>query len=617
MALARIPAGLTYAMIVAAFSLGVVTTCWNFSWPLDRGPALIAHACAWLCLVWTLAAYLTAQARGDALKPGRTQDLIDVLYMGGVVTGLVTVLIMLFAAVTEIIFRTVWFRFEHTLQLEIWPSGFFDLAAIACALIVGWRRARNQELVTALFWVLILASAWLSFQIPATRPVTAEGVQPVRLTDWAGVFMLLAAGVTALFTIVAGIRRRRHRQRAWPDALWLLTEPPAPWPGFHYSAGIVSVAVLLLGCPHLLLPWTGLAAIMAGVSVLTLAHRHWNENLADAGLALITLAVTSLVTLPFGRPDAWTPVAWASLFNQVLLGLALMTGVWYWLSKVWEQQLNEGEAWTTTGRLVRTSQRVGYLVGSFAVLVSLHLSFWPRFPAVLDLDASPGRWAWALSANVILILMLTFAARRTRRATVGWLVLFTVASVGMFAVVRTPHAWLGKTWTQHWQMILAIVACLMILLARLVSSRPNWQAFWEPAYLTGIFVAPMASIAGLVAAQSSPFQSMTILPPLPTLTFAWLGLAYLLAAVMLGPRQFYTVAALCAIVSIWSLRRVSGETPIDPVYFHTMLVGLVMAIIGSVLASANGAKRLQIVKWIGITVAMLAIAAGVITRGSP
>jgi len=80
------------------------------------------------------------------------------------------------------------------------------------------------------------------------------------------------------------------------------------------------VVILLLGCAQIVVPWTGLAAILAGWAALTLVHRQWNENLAEVAVALITLGITSLLTQCFpALPTWWTAPAWAEVFNRVLL----------------------------------------------------------------------------------------------------------------------------------------------------------------------------------------------------------------------------------------------------------------------------------------------------------
>ena len=147
-------------------------------------------------------------------------------------------------------------------------------------------------------------------------------------------------------------------------------------------------------------------------------HRRWNENLADAGLALITLGVVSSCMIGFSRP-VWSARGYADILNRALLGLAVMTAVWHWLARVWEQQLDNNRPWTTTGKLVRTARRVGFLIAATGVLIGLH-----RRSADAALDREFGQLAPAMGGGfgwTRLGFSALLSARGTRRTTVGWL----------------------------------------------------------------------------------------------------------------------------------------------------------------------------------------------------
>ena len=607
MATARLPAGLTFSMFVAAVSLVVMTVFWNLGSPAGQGPSLIAHAGASLCLFWILAAWLVAKCRPGLAGTAAGVDLLAVLRVGSMATGLAATIVMLYGAMVEIIFRTLLFYYELTPQLQIWRTGLIDLGAIACAMVLAYRQTRNPDLMTALFWLLIFAGLWGAFQMPAFRQESAAGINRSDATPWASLFALNSAVVITALTIARGVTHRRRRREAWPGNLAALTEPPPRWPGFRYSAGMMAVVVLILGCMHIIVPWTSLAVLLAGGSMLALTHRRWNENLADAGLALITLGVVSLTAITFSPPQSWTPAALAELFNRILIGLAIMVGFWYWLAGVWKQQLDDGQAWTTTGRLIRTSHRVGYLVGALAVLMSLELSFWPKFPYVYDLDDTTWRWAWGLTANALLLLALVFAAQCTGRPTQAWLALFTVASVVMFVVVRSPHSVIGQVWSLFWPLLMAMVAPVALLLAGLAGGSSRWRAFWEPLYLTGLLIAPMAAIAG------ASFTEPASMPQwVPAATFGYLALVYLIATVFPGPRSFVAVAIVCAVMAIWDLRLTTGSTSIDRAFFYPMLCGMSLALVAAVLGLRRPAGIFRVLKWAGGVLAIVALTAGMI-----
>jgi hypothetical protein len=598
----RIASGLAGLVPGVAVSLGIATIVWSLwrsSTPLS---VLLLHFCALSCLVLLLSGRLVSRSRPAVVPRGVT--VVAVLETGAVVTGLLAVIVIVYAAVTEGLFRTLLWRYEATPYLQIWRTGFVDLALIATALVLVWQKSKNPELLTAILWLLVLAAAWLAFQTPAFR-TDSEGRS--LATPWAGVLMLLLAVVAGAFVIGTGWAHRRRRQRAWPDALYLLAEPPIDWPGLRYSIGILAAVILLLGCSQLLLPWTGPAAILAGSAALTLTHRQWDENLADVGIALITLGVVAMVVMCFpDLPVWWTADAWAEVVNRILLGLAIMAGLWYWLGAFWRQQLDDGQAWTTTGRLIHTVRRVGYFVAAAGVLVSYHLAFWPVFPYGND-DADIWRWGWGLTANGLLILVLLLASRKTQKSTLGWLVVFAVAGTIMFSVVRMPHGLPGHLWALYWPTVMAVAAGILVILGALLARTQNWQALFEPMYLTGVTILPVGAIGGIL------FGAPQTMPPwVPAVSFACLVAVYILAAVLVGPKTFIAVAVLCAAMSFWRMQDATGWARIAPLYYQAMLVSLSIGLWAWVTYQRQPRRVLWLIRWAGIVLSVASIVAGLI-----
>lgn len=603
MARDRIASGLAGLLAAGAVSLGIASIAWSLWGASAPIPVLVLHFCALLCVVMLLPGYLLSRSGAAAASWGAI--LVPVLETGAMVTGLVTVIGMVYAAATEALFRTLLWRYEATLHMRIWGTGFVDLALIATALILAWQRSRTHDLLTSLLWLLVLAAAWIAlFQEPAF------GIDPegrVLAGQWVGVFILLLAAIAGAFVVGTGWAYRLRRQRAWPDALYLLSQPPLDWPGFRYSVGILAALILLLGCSQLLLPWTGPAAILAGGAVLTLTHRRWNENLADVGIALITLGVVALVMMCFPQlPAWWTADAWAEVVNRILLGLAIMAGLWYWLGAFWRQQLDDGEPWTTTGRLIRTVRRVGYFVGAAGVLVSYHLAFWPVFPYG-NTDADAWRWGWGLAANGLLIMVLLLASRKTEKSTLGWLALFAVAGTIMFSVVRMPHGLPGRMWALYWPTVMVVAAAILVILAALLARTQNWQALFEPTYLTGVAIMPVGAIGGIL------FGAPQTMPPwVPAVSFACLVVVYILAAVLVGPKTFVAVAVLCAAMSFWRMQDATGWARIAPLYYQAMLVSLSIGLWAWVTYQRRPGRFLWLIRWAGVVVAVASIVAGLI-----
>jgi hypothetical protein len=541
-----LPAGLLFSVLIGGVSLGVAVACWRVPWPVPAGPALVTHVAAGLCLLWVLAAWALTDRPVD--HP-RLQDLLAVLRMAGLILGLLAFIVMLYQAMTETALRTLYALYPLPIRAQIWPAAWLDLTALAVALLLAWRRSADGRLITCLFWLAVFGALWAALCMPASREEVETSLQQHGSTHWSAVFMACAAAAVVVFTIVRGLTEHRHRLAAWPDELWKLTVPASAWPGFRYSAGVVGAGVLILGCAHVVWPWTPLAAIVTGGSLLALAHQRWEENLADAGIALITLGVASVATL--GLPETSTNAGWyAEVFNRLILALAVMTAFWHWLADVWVQQLDNGQPWTTTGRMIRTARRVGFLVGATGALIAFHLAFWPLFSFVTDPDSSMWRWVWGLGGNVLLVLALAFCALSTGKSTLAWLTLIAVLAGATFVLTRIPGSELVQWWVRYWPLGTALMAAASLPLAAATIRSRRWLPFAEPFYLIGIVVGPVAALSG-----ASLVEHLQLPHWMPAATFASLAGVYLLAAWVPGPRRFVTVAAMCAAVSIamhWS-----------------------------------------------------------------
>jgi hypothetical protein len=598
----RIPVGLAFPMFVAAFSLGLVVICWVLWRPATPPVAAIAHLSASLCLLWTLVCHLLRRPQPDPTTPSANRDLIIVLRIGALTTSFVAMALIVHTTIVETVVRTLFSRANVAPRPQAWPGGLVDLALIGCSILLAWKQTKRRELVTGGFWLLIIAALWTVFQFPALYE-TVDG--RTAGTHWAAWFIALSAAILAAFVAVTGWLRRRRRAGAWPDALWILAEPPADWHGLRYSVGLMSGLILLVGCVQLVAPLTGPAAMVAGAAALSLAARQWNENLADVALALITLGVTAVIVCLFPPlPVWWTPAAWAEVFNRILLGLTLMAGLWYWLAGVWEQQLHDGRAWTTAGHLVHTSRRVGYLIASLAVLFSFHLGFWPNMPYG-HADNETWRWVWGLGANGILAVVLALVARQLQRPTVGWLLVFTLTSTAMFVIIRTPQGLPGRTWAMHWPAVLAVSGGVSILASAALSRTHRWRVLFEPTYLSGVVIAPLAAMGGVFLQDPQVMPLWT-----PTVTFACLSVVYWLASLLPGPATFRAVAVLCVAITFWKLQDATGWARIASPFYYAMLTCLSAGLWAWVAGQRKPRRVLVIIQWLGIGIAVLAIVAG-------
>jgi hypothetical protein len=538
------------AALVAVTSLGILAAMWHFRRPTDRALLVLEHSSAALCLAWSLGGWLLSRLSATRAGAGgvplaTTAGRVAVLRFAALALGLLAFVPMLYCAMTEATLRIIetvtgamWAGSHLNWHVNLWPTGMADLALLAGATAVGRVQTRARLLNTALFWLLVFAGLWASLLLPSSRVVRmGDGVAHAVATAW-------SAGAVGLFAFAGGCARHRWRRGAWPHDLWKLASPLPPWPGFRYSASVVGVAVLILGIVHVTVSWTPLAASVAGASLLALAGRQWDENLADLGLALVTLAVVSLAAL--WRPAAPSDAAYfAEIFNRALLGLAIMAAFWQWLAEVWSQQLHEGRPWTTAGRLIRPTRRMGYLVAATGLLVSANLAMWPLLPFVGP-DHSAWRWSWGLTADTLLVLALMYGCLRTCKPTLGWLCLLAVGSSIAFALTRVRGLAFGMWWTFHWPLVMTAFATICLLLATAVRKSRLWQPFWESFYLSGTLLLPAVAIMGV-----SLIEQLRVPLWVASATFGSLAGVYLLAALLPGPRSFVAVAVICALASVY------------------------------------------------------------------
>lgn len=569
MSRSRLPTGLAYSVIVLALTFSVLLGLWLLA-PADaRRFELLVHGFAALCLFWSLARFVVERSFPAFVKQPAGQDLLAVLRLAMLLVGWTALFCMGFAAVTEIVFRIVAFDRQFVWRMEIWDTGWVDLVLLTLAVLIRWRSSGNNQLVTNAFWILIFAGLWASLQIQPLRSVPGAGGLSLGVTSpWPSV-LIFSWGLSILaFTVFGGWVIRYRRARAWPDRLWLLVEPPEDWPGFRYSAGLVTVLMLVLGTAFVTQPWTSVGAFLAGCSLLGLVHRRWDENLADAALAAITLSIVALCMFGLPQPEFYNPAEkYAEIFNRAIIGLAVMTWFWHWLGAFWMQQLDEGRPWTTAGRLIRTSRRVGFLIAAAAVLIAASLAFWPRRSFVSAPDNDLYRWIMGAIAYTLLFGALLTAARRTGKPTLSWLALFTAAAAVVFVFARAPHHPVITWLTRYWQAVVVMLAMAFLLLACVARRWERLHCHFEPAFLTSVMILPMLSAAGVLLVDSTSME-----PWMPIVTFILLTIHYVLAAILIGPGAFIGVAVVCAAGALLNLG-IAGlhNGPIAP-YLYVLLV---------------------------------------------
>ncbi|MHC4444082.1 MAG: hypothetical protein ACYTBZ_07585 [Planctomycetota bacterium] len=600
---------LTFSVIATGLSIGALIGFWHLSWPVARGMPLVVHVSAGLCLSWGLASYFLKRYLPGFTAGSFGKELCVVLRWKTAALGLLAAVIMFYAAVCETLSRTVPYSMTEQLPTITWHSGFIDLGLLCLVLLLFWHPSGNGHLITILFWLLVSASLWGALRF---HPLGEQciGDRSGCITGWTFPLMLGSSLVLLTFTVLEGIISRNLRMNAWPEKLWRLTTPGPSWPGFHYSAGVWAVMVLIAGCINITNPWTSLAGFGVGASMLVLTSRRWNENLADIGLALVTLGAVSMLMFKIPTPRSGS-TSFPIVYTRALTGLAIMTFCWFWLARVWNQQLDKGKAWTTAGRLIRVSQRVGFIIGTTGVLLSFHLLIWPKLPFVYDGDSSPWRLFWGLFSNSLLILAIFCAVKWTGKSTLAWLILFTITSTFGFLLVRTPNSIISQWFALNWPIATSVMALLFIIVNLLTARTNNWRAFAEPLYLAGMFVAPMIAIAGITL-----IEQLKIPPRVPSVTYGMLTCVYLLTAFAVGPRSLAAVAVICVIMTFWNLQELLGSTIIPLPCFYGILVGVVTCVMAFVFQHRARPGIIGFLKWAGFVLVLIFVVASIIVSHS-
>ena len=201
------------------------------------------------------------------------------------------------------------------------------LALVACLIV----RTVAAEQVSGSSSVL----AWL---VPAWSVIALVATLTILIIDW------------------------RRRRRAWLDDN--TSTPKSVPPGSDLFGPVAAISIVVgvvaLGRAETLI--TALSLVMLAMTCLVIGHTRLWLWAGEAGLALLGLGVAVAVA-------AWTAPGWAG----ALLGITIAGGYLLWLARFWDQQLDNGRAWTTTGRLIPAARRLGAAASCAAVAAAAAL----------------------------------------------------------------------------------------------------------------------------------------------------------------------------------------------------------------------------------------------------
>ncbi len=329
-------------------------------------------------------------------------------------------------------------------------TGVIDLIGVAGVCLVMTRATRSALLMAPLFWVLLMALLWQCLLIP---PVITDGTSAVipqigPPSHWALAMMCGSATLVFGFVVLQGWSWRTGRNRAWQLDIRYLLRRPRSWPGLQGSVLWAGLFVAMMGIILLIFPSTAdafrrsgpplaaaAAALVAGVAVFLVVHRHWREGLGELAFGLLTMMLCMLGMLLVPAEPVPLVQRFPMILNALVLSCAVATGLWMWLAGVWVQQLMPGGwAWTTAGRLIPAARRSSFMAAAFGVVFALGMGMWP-LENTSD-DNSWGRVLCGTLAVLVLIGCITWSYLCTRRPAFRSLVMLSTFALVLFGYIR-------------------------------------------------------------------------------------------------------------------------------------------------------------------------------------
>ncbi len=323
----------------------------------------------------------------------------------------------------------------------------------------------------------MLALAFLALGLWAAP---AQG-RAASLVSRAAAIAVVLGLVAALLPILA---HWRYRRRVWHSEPERLLDEPRPLTALWSILAFVSTA---MGVLVLFAPPTSLGPVTVGLAALTASiagHQRGSQPAGELGLALAGAAVVVAAR------------SWLSDFGyNALLGITLASGWMLWLARFWDQQLHDGRAWTTAGRLIPAARRLGQAgaLGCVAVAVGSYGAEAPSLWGTLLTIA-------ALSGLAALLLRGAMTDDDPPQVLAAGALLL-VAVLPVLDVLRAME------FSPAWGAVACALAALL-LAARLGPARPECRTAWAAhAYLGGFLPVTAACLLALSvrsAAESVP-----------------------------------------------------------------------------------------------------------------
>lgn len=491
----RRPAGLSAGLFVAAISGAAVLTMIA---DLEGGARriVIGHTATVLCVVWFFAsrARQSAAQSGGSLAFDRSVPQAPFDSAGGGFAGVDSRSVVFEFAATVCGLAAVAVALSLPREATTWGrySAMADLMALAAVVFLtgrpGWSRNRNgtksvtgsgerpADLVPieagrpGLSWRsyagIALLAGGVSIWLPTVPLETKRSAIPASLTS-------AGFGSLAVFLGVVLWNWRRRVRRWLHDPQRLAEHRPESDVLFRLLV-VISVCVGVVACLFADSATAAVSALAACLTCLGIGHASSSRVVSETGLILLGI---SLVTA-----GHWL----ASDGTGALSGLALCGCYFLWLGRFWEQQLWQGRAWTTAGRLIPTVRRLGRAAAAAAALVA---------GACLNYDGAGLIRMSSLSATALLILLSLRLARdavdhQDRRSAFASCLAIVAATV--------PLAWVLKEVVAPLPAASLLGFTALVLAVRIPGREPVFVAPVYTAFFGGAI--PVTLLLGMAVA---------------------------------------------------------------------------------------------------------------------
>lgn len=333
--------------------------------------------------------------------------------------------------------------------------------AVLALLAAGFAGWRGSTLARYAAWGCVAVGVVMGIHaLPAWRwlPLCAFGAAMLAL-------LLLFA------IVVVDWRRRIH---VWQTDVQSLVEPPPGHP-IAYGFVLVLACVAALTAVAALHPLSPLTLLLATFAIAGVGHRKRSNRLGELGLACGGLAAYAVAA-------AWLPATWGSLPLGVACGGTLLL----WLARFWHQQLDDGRAWTTAGRLVPHARQLGVAAaGGYVMLLG--------WQPILDIPLQPPlNWGCLLALAFIALhasMLVKDAARQ--RSSAGAM----AACISVLAFALLSQRALAPAYG-IFTPALALAAGGLLLAVRVMSGRANTD---ETAWVYNAYVMGMIPVLAAYA----------------------------------------------------------------------------------------------------------------------